>query len=238
MKENEIIPIRTCKDCANCLITPHKNLYECWFEDYFYKVEPDQEACECFRSRKKEEAEHLKFLKEYAPELLDENGQQWKDPYVLLAKMNEASNRIEKGKKIVEIPSRPKEMTEETYIEYRRMAKLVADLWDICIEKNPIKIKNFSINRLDPDDWKQAVLKDVLYMIRKGKEWDDIIMKAIMLGESRDCDKTDLATYSIIRRFLYCQRQMSSYEEFIEEIAGRVPDRKKNEFLSEMRKKG
>lgn len=229
---NKIIPIRTCKDCANCIITPDKDLYECWFEDYFYKVDPNNTACESFRDRKVEEKRHLDYLKKNMPELLDENGQQWKDPYVLLEKMSEVATRLEKNKKVIDMPPKPKMMPDHIYEPYKETAKLMAELWGLCVEKNPIKLKNFAINKLNPDNWIHAELKNFLYMLGKGKDLDDILIEVICAGEEKANSERDIVVYSLIRKFFHYLRYTQNYHEFEKTITSSVPEDKKNDFLT------
>ena len=228
-----LTPIKSCRTCASCV--KFGDTYTCWVEDYFIPIDPD-EVCEGWIDKAKTEKENLARLKRDYPEVLDENGEIIKDPHELLNRMVEAEEKRHKNNKVVRMPAKRYRMPDETYQEYRKIAKILSDFWNIGKEGNAIKIREFSKSRLDSEDKFQVLLKDVLHLMAKGAGYEDLFIHLVTLEEARESDANEHQIYSLIRRaFLYMLREVD-YDAFVEDAASRVPDEKKLELTLVLKK--
>lgn len=227
-----ITSIKSCRTCADCM--KFGDTYTCWVEDYFIPVDPD-EVCERWIDKVKTEKENLARLKREYPELIDENGEIIKDAHELLSRMIEAEEKRGKNK-VVRMPAKRYRMPEETYQEYKKIAKILSDFWNIGREGNAIKIREFSKSRLKSEDEFHMLLKDVLNLLANGKGFEDIFIHLITHEEEKESDANEHQIYSLIRQaFLYMLREVD-YDAFVEDAASRVPDEKKLELTIVLKK--
>lgn len=231
---------KNCLNCEACMEGTSKTgqtIYECYHaisNGVYYMLEnPGEHSCGYYYDKRKAKIERRRRLEREYPELCDSSGriQEDIDSVAFFAKLAAIEKKRHKSQKIQEIPKKRPAMPEDIYKEYRKIAGLVVELWDVLKEDNALKLRTYASARLDYNNRFEMFLKEALIMLTKKKGFEDRYIWLVTEIEERLTDDWDFSIFHLIERALYYQHEGKPLEEFVSAVATRVSEDKVGDFV-------